>query len=72
MFNVYFIAIKATKDKYIYLFIEQKYEIWLFKYLRIKIFRTKNFFLKSVNNNFWKPDLGFLIALTCQKQILNL
>lgn len=32
-----FIAIKATKDKYIYLFIEQKYEIWLSKYLRIKI-----------------------------------
>lgn len=56
MFNVYFIAIKvkATKDKYIYLFIEQKYEIWLFKYLRIKIFLTKKFFLKSVNNNFWR------------------
>lgn len=55
MFNVYFIAIKvkATKDKYIYLFIEQKYEIWLFKYLRIKIFLTKKFFLKSVNN-FWR------------------
>ena len=68
MFNAYFIAIivKATKDKYIYLFIEQKYEIWLFKYLRIKIFWTKKFFLKSVNNNFWRKGkqtwLGFLIS----------